>query len=191
MRAGQRDPERGGRVPLPRLPKRGRGPVAQLDRASASEAEGRRFEFCLGHHLFQPLAWLPEFAKAPTVTRIVTVLRPLGSPCRGCGARWHDPICVGEATAASRRQATGEATRPEAVARGRGEPARKEWPQQSSCETTRRFAAARAFRADPSHADRFVTLSPSESGAYSSYARRRARTQPILPMLLCETCERS
>ncbi len=29
---------------------------------------------------------------------------------------------------------------------------------------------ARASRADPSHADRFDTLSPSESGAYSSYA---------------------
>ena len=82
MRAERRDPERGGRVPLPRAPKRGRGPVAQLDRASASEAEGRRFEFCLGHHLFQPLAWLPEFAKAPTVTRIATVIRSLGSPRR-------------------------------------------------------------------------------------------------------------
>jgi hypothetical protein len=30
------------------------GPVAQLDRASASEAEGRRFEFCLGHHSPHP-----------------------------------------------------------------------------------------------------------------------------------------
>ena len=29
-------------------------PVAQLDRASASEAEGHRFESCRAHHLLTP-----------------------------------------------------------------------------------------------------------------------------------------
>ena len=112
---------------------------AQAALTPASEAEGRRFEFCLGHHLFQLVRSVPpQGARLPSPWQFEENKAPANSP-----SSWL--LGVESSQAGELGYAVLFAV---------------DWPR------------ARGSRADPSHADRFDTLSPSESGAYSSYARR-------------------
>ena len=54
------------------LQHRGHAPVAQMDRAFASGAKGRRFESCQAYHLFKQLAGISETREYPLVPKTPT-----------------------------------------------------------------------------------------------------------------------
>ena len=51
--------------------------VAQLDRASDSDSEGRRFDSCQAHHVFKPFEAVRRLFIMPSNTSLCAVCAPL------------------------------------------------------------------------------------------------------------------
>ena len=69
-------------VRIIRLRRQGQAPVAQLDRALASGAKGRRFESCRVHHPEKEMVAIAQLVEPWIVIPVVAGSSPVSHPTR-------------------------------------------------------------------------------------------------------------